>query len=133
VKLTGQENHITPPRIKENEAFNKKYSDLISVILDFYEDMVSQGVPAEDARYILPSGFCTSMMVTMNARELLHFFSIRCCKKAQWEIRRLAYLMLRAVTKVAPVIFAHAGPACLAGECPQADARCFDRMSKLRK
>ena len=67
--------------------------------------MVEAGIPAEDARYILPNATETKIMVTMNARELLHFFELRCCERAQWEIRAMAVEMLRLVKAVAPVIF----------------------------
>ena len=63
------------------------------------------GIPAEDARYILPNATETKIIVTMNARELLHFFELRCCERAQWEIRAMAIEMLRLVKPVAPVIF----------------------------
>jgi thymidylate synthase (FAD) len=133
VQFSGRDNYVIPGRIKENERIHQKYEEMMRAVLDFYEDMISEGIPGEDARYIIPSAICTSLVVSMNARELLHFFSLRCCKKAQWEIRRLAYLMLRCVSKVAPLIFASAGPACFTGECPQGDTKCFERMSRLRK
>ena len=56
--------------------------------------------------------------MTMNARELLHFFRVRCCNRAQWEIRAMATEMLREVKKVAPVIFKDAGPGCVNGQMP---------------
>ena len=60
-------------------------------------------VPVEDARYVLPNACTTNIMVTMNARELLHFFTLRCCNRAQWEIREVADMMLEEVLKVVPV------------------------------
>jgi thymidylate synthase (FAD) len=86
--------------------------------------MMAAGVPAEDARYILPNATGTKIMVTMNARELLHFFRLRCCERAQWEIRDLAVEMLRLVKGVAPIIFRDAGPGCLAGPCPEGTMSC---------
>jgi len=78
------------------------------------------GVPREDARYVLPNAVATRMVVTMNARELLHVFRLRCCQRAQWEIRAVAYLMLRECRKVAPLLFAKAGPPCqVDGTCPE--------------
>ncbi len=66
----------------------------------------------EDARYILPNAAATRLIVTMNARSLIHFFNLRCCNRAQWEIRELADEMLRLVKPIAPNLFANAGPSC---------------------
>ncbi|MGC2063138.1 MAG: FAD-dependent thymidylate synthase, partial [Thermodesulfovibrionales bacterium] len=62
--------------------------------------------------------------VTMNARELLHFFKQRCCNRAQWEIRAMAIEMLKLVKGIAPTIFAKAGPSCLKGACPEGEYTC---------
>lgn len=78
----------------------------------------------EDARFVLPNACETRMIVTMNARELLHFFSLRCCKRAQWEIRAVADEMLRLCKEVAPEIFAKAGPGCVRGHCPEGKMGC---------
>ena len=82
------------------------------------------GIPAEDARYLLPNGCTTNITITMNARELLHFFSLRCCNRAQWEIRELADRMLELCTEVSPVIFKDAGPPCMRGPCPEGKLSC---------
>lgn len=78
----------------------------------------------QDARYVLPNATQTRIMVTMNARELRHFFRLRLCRRAQWEIREAALEMLKRVKSVAPALFAGAGPACLAGPCPEGDRSC---------
>ncbi len=66
----------------------------------------------EDARFVLPNAAATRLVVTMNARELMHFFSLRCCNRAQWEIREMAWQMLALCKQAAPALFEHAG-ACL--------------------
>ena len=78
----------------------------------------------EDARFVLPGACETRMIVTMNARELLHFFALRCCSRAQWEIRALADQMLALVYREAPALFQKAGPPCLAGPCPEGKRSC---------
>ena len=91
------------------------------------------GVPAEDARYILPNAAETKIVVTMNIRELLHFFSLRCCNRAQWEIRDLAWKMLELVRPTAPFIFADAGPGCVRGACPEGKMTCgtpYERVTR---
>lgn len=78
----------------------------------------------EDARYVLPNACETKLMVTMNARSLYNFFRLRCCNRAQWEIRELAWQMLRLCREAAPVLFEKAGPACLFGPCPEGKMSC---------
>ena len=78
----------------------------------------------EDARYVLPNACETKMVVTMNARSLLHFFELRCCNRAQAEIRELADEMLRLVREICPHIFAKAGAPCTHGPCPEGKMSC---------
>ena len=78
----------------------------------------------EDARFVLPNAADTQMIMTMNARELLHFFRHRCCCRAQWEIRAVAKDMLRLVLEVAPTLFLAAGPSCVCGPCPEGKMTC---------
>ncbi len=78
----------------------------------------------EDARFVLPNACETKMVVTMNVRSLNNFFSLRCCNRAQWEIRELAKEMLKLVYPVAPTLFRYAGPGCLRGGCPEGRMSC---------
>lgn len=78
----------------------------------------------EDARFVLPNACETKIMVTMNARSLQHFFRLRCCNRAQWEIRAVADEMLRICLKVAPDLFKKAGPPCASGPCPEGKMTC---------
>jgi thymidylate synthase (FAD) len=86
----------------------------------------------EDARYVLPNACETKIMVTMNARTLLHFFNLRCCNRAQWEIRQMAEKMLEQVKEVAPILFKNAGPRCLNGHCPEGNMTCGE-IGDVRK
>ena len=91
----------------------------------------------EDARFVLPNACETKMVVTMNARSLNHFFNLRCCNRAQWEIRRLAEEMFKLVYAVAPNLFAGAGPSCVAeGKCPEGNmscGKCKEMQEQYRK
>ena len=96
------------------------YIELMDEISKLYAEMVKAGIPEEDARYILPNACKTNIVVTMNARELRHFFSLRCCERAQWEIKQLAEMMLALVKEVAPTLFEDAGSRCKQmGYCPE--------------
>jgi len=97
---------------------------LISDIHNLYKELLASGIEAEDARYILPNASETKIIVTMDGRELLHFFTVRCCNRAQWEIRELATKMLKLVKKVAPLVFEKAGPNCLRGSCQEGKFKC---------
>lgn len=86
----------------------------------------------EDARFVLPNACETKMVVTMNARSLRNFFKLRCCNRAQWEIRALAEEMFRLVYPVAPAIFDGAGPSCVAcGRCTEGKMTC-GRMKEVQ-
>ncbi|HTP63864.1 MAG TPA: FAD-dependent thymidylate synthase [Geobacteraceae bacterium] len=123
---------VTPPSIAAHPEVLARFEAQLNELHRTYSDMVALGIPAEDARYILPNATETKIMVTMNARELLHFFSLRCCERAQWEIRAMALEMLGLVKKVAPIIFRDAGPGCLAGACPEGTLSC-GRTKEVRE
>lgn len=78
----------------------------------------------EDARFVLPNACDTRIIMTMNARSLMNFFKLRCCRRAQWEIRGLAFKMLGLVRSVSPILFANAGPSCLHGKCTEGIYSC---------
>lgn len=129
-KGEGVFGYIIPPQI---EALGTEYVEIfknqmsqIQKWYDFWVDKLGNSGEStnEDARFVLPNAAETKMLVTMNARELLHFFSLRSCNRAQWEIRALATEMLRLVKAVAPVIFKDAGPDCLKGPCPEGKMSC---------
>ena len=117
--------YVIPPSIGKNKRTKKAYEETMGVIWDHYNKLLELKIPAEDARYVLPNGTCTNIMVTMNARSLLNFFELRCCLHAQWEIRLLANKMLQEVKKVAPIIFKNAGPSCKTKRvCPEKKKNC---------
>lgn len=98
--------------------------------------MVEIGIAPEDARYIFPNAVETKIVFTMNARSLFNFFEQRCCMKAQWEIRQLAYEMLAAVRKVAPLIFKYAGAPCQLGRnpyCREEDQTCPMHQAMVKR
>ena len=80
---------------------------------------------------MLPNACETRILMTMNVRELRHFFSLRMCSRAQWEIREMATRMHRLCLEAAPALFADAGPACLRGKCPEGEKSC-GKMKEIR-
>lgn len=116
---------VIPDSIAKEEGLKEKYLSIIDGLQANYNELLALGIAPEDARYILPNAASTNLVVTMNARSLLHFFELRCCTRAQWEIRKMANLMLKEVQKVAPHLFANAGPSCVSmGLCFEGDMCC---------
>lgn len=130
-------NYIIPPAISAlGKDAENKYEQQMQTMLDWYRDWQQAlggagEVSNEDARFVLPNACETKMIVTMNARELLHFFQLRCCNRAQWEIRNIAWDMLKEVTAVAPNVFSSAGPGCVSGACPEGKKSCL-KMLEVR-
>lgn len=116
--------YIIPPSLRSNPKYLLLYKDLIEAEYNLYNQMIDSGISKEDARYILPNATETKITVTMNARELRHFFRYRSCQRAQWEIRALAILMLYKVCLASPALFEKSGPACVAGPCPEGQMSC---------
>ena len=123
---------VVPPSVgKINEA-SKEFERTLIEIAASYKRLLELGVPLEDARYLLPNAAKTNIVITMNARELRHFFNTRCCQRAQWEIREMATEMLRQVKKIAPTIFKLAGPKCIElDHCPEGALTC-GRLKEIR-
>ena len=124
VKFKEEPDSIKPATIAANPEASELFDNAVKVVWDAYDQLVQAGIPAEDARYLLPNACETKIVVTMNIRELLHFFDLRCCNRAQWEIRELAWKMLELVRPTAPFIFKAAGPGCVRGACPEGKMTC---------
>jgi len=115
---------VVPPSIGKDAARKKRFVTAVARSYKLYSALVAEGVAAEDARYLLPNAACTKIIVTMNARELLHFFTLRCCERAQWEIRDMATEMLKVAKAEAPFIFRDSGPSCVRGKCREGEMTC---------
>lgn len=107
------EKYVTPPSIGRNAEAKKVFDEALEKISEAYQKLLNMAIPKEDARFILPNAAKTNIIVTMNARELRHFFNLRCCARAQWEIREVATEMLKQAKKVAPALFENSGPSCV--------------------
>lgn len=144
----NQFEYVIPESIKNNPTALQTYEYLMNAIqLDYetiraalIEDFVNEGMDPkaaekkanEDARYVLPNACETKIIVTMNIRSLFNFFKHRCCNRAQWEIRAMAMEMYKICMEVAPSLFRHAGPDCVAkGQCSEGRMTCGEAM-KMR-
>jgi len=139
VSEEGGFDYVVPMTIKGDRELERYFKDIMSKTQKAYNHIVQKlnekGIKGEaanqDARFVLPNASETKIMVTMNARELLHFFGQRCCNRAQWEIRAMAIAMLKLVREIAPTIFSKAGPSCLKGACPEGEYSC-GKISEVR-
>ena len=147
--------YVTPDAVKQDPEALAAYEAAMQAAADSYEkisdilkekyaaEFIAKGmsektarskaekIAIEDARFVLPNACETKMVVTMNARSLYNFFAHRCCTRAQWEIREVADQMLALVKEVSPILFAHAGPPCVKGPCPEGKMSC-GRMEEMR-
>lgn len=154
VKLDHFE-YIIPPAIENNpkakevfiqamEEDQRAYDEIASLLMaEYLTQYLAEGISEkkahsmaekksiEDARYVFPNACETKIVVTMNLRTLRHFFSLRCCQRAQWEIRQCATEMLREVKKVYPALFKNVGPGCVTGPCPEGNMTC-GRAEEIR-
>jgi thymidylate synthase (FAD) len=135
-----QFDYVIPPSVKQDPALVKEFEKCMAEAQENYTKVLKRldelGYKGEsgqqDARYLLPNAAETKIVVTMNARELLHFFRVRTCNRAQWEIRDMAERMLALVKTAAPTIFAKSGPGCLYTACPEGKMTC-GKIEEVRK
>jgi len=134
VDLTKTEAYfIKPESIAKNQETSKLFDDIIVKCREAYNLLRKKEIPPEDARFVLPIATQTKIAITMNARELRHFFALRCCLRSQWEIRELANRMLNICKSVAPSLFEKAGPSCVRlGYCPEGEYTC-GRLKEILK
>jgi thymidylate synthase (FAD) len=116
--------YVTPPTVSGSRSLRREYGRHMAACSRLYGKMLRAGVPPEDARFVLPNATETKILITMNARELRHFFALRTCRRAQWEIREMAMRMLSVAKGEAPLLFEDAGPGCVRGRCPEGKMTC---------
>jgi thymidylate synthase (FAD) len=133
VSYTDEPAFIVPPDVVADPQAASAFLDSCGAAFLAYRQLLDSGVAPEDARYLLPNAMETKIVVTMNIRELLHFFELRCCKRAQWEIRELALAMLELVEPTAPYILMDAGASCRRGPCREGKMTCGEPYERAPK
>lgn len=133
VKYTDGLSVIKPESVTGDPETERVFDEAIDAALSAYAKLLDAGVPAEDARYLLPNAAETKIVITMNVRELLHFFGLRCCNRAQWEIRAMADEMLALAKPTAPYIFMDAGAPCIRGNCPEGKMTCGNPYPRVKR
>jgi len=132
VRFGSEDSFVIPPNIAASPEARAVFLEAMDHARQAYDRLVEIGLSEgrkgesvyEDARFVLPNAAETKIVVTMNARELRHFFALRCCRRAQWEINRLAWTMRYLVLQVAPLLFENTGPGCMMHGCPEGKLSC---------
>jgi thymidylate synthase (FAD) len=133
VSFAEEPEFVVPPAVAADPQAAGLFETATRDAFAAYRRLIEAGVAAEDARYLLPNATETKIAVTMNIRELLHFFELRCCKRAQWEIREVACRMLELAEPTAPYIFMDAGASCRRGPCREGKMTCGEPYPRAPK
>ena len=129
----GDFDYVIPPSIAADPEAAEVFKKCMDMLDTYYSYFTSAGIPNEDARFVLPNACDTRIIFTMNARSLHNFFRLRCCNRAQWEIRTLADEMLKLCREVSPALFRHAGPSCaVTGKCSEGAMCCGEPREELK-
>lgn len=112
VKEKGEFDYIVPKAIEKNPELNKKFEDFIASTSALYQEFIEAGILAEDARSILPNAAASSLVASLNLRELIHLSNLRLCTRAQAEIRALVKAMVDEVVKKEPWLKPYLVPKC---------------------
>jgi thymidylate synthase (FAD) len=132
VRFGAEGGFVVPPSIASSPEARTVFLEAMENARRAYDRLVELGLAEgrksesvyEDARFVLPNASETKIVVTMNARELRHLFALRCCRRAQWEINRLAWTMRYLASSVAPLLFEDTGPGCMTDGCPEGKMSC---------
>lgn len=112
VKEKGQFDYIVPPTIEKDPELKAKFEKFMEEIANVYQEFTEAGIPAEDARFVLPNAAASSMVVSMNLREMIHVANLRLCTRAQYEIRTLVKMMCDELIKEEPWLKTYLVPKC---------------------
>lgn len=125
-KINDGENYcVIPDTILVNSDALCVFLDAIEEAKFAYDKMIMDGIPEEDARYVLPGATKTALIASFNGRSLIHFLRLRCCERALPETKKVAIEMLKQVREVCPTIFGDVGPGCyMDGKCPEGKMCC---------
>lgn len=124
---------VKPATVAADPELERIFDEAIDAAVEGYKKLLDAGVPAEDARYLLPNAAESKIVITMNVRELMHFFSLRGCNRAQWEIRDMAHRMIELARPTAPYIFMDAGAPCVRGACPEGKMCCGNPYPRIQR
>lgn len=112
VKEKGEFDFVVPPAIEANKELYKKFEEHMQKTAELYAQFIENGIKGEDARSILPNATTSSMVTSLNLRELIHLANLRLCTRAQLEIRMVVKKMCALVEEKEPWLASHLVPKC---------------------
>ncbi len=112
VKFNRDKLAFVMPQSWRQAGLEEEFAQLLSKTSELYDKALKGGIPAEDARFVLPNAAPTNFHVMVNFAELLHICDLRLCVRAQWEIRRMVALMRAEVKRVLPELAVYLQPKC---------------------
>ncbi len=112
VKFKRDKLAFVMPESWRRAGLEDEFGEMLSKISDLYARALQAGIPAEDARFVLPNAAPTNFHVMVNFAEMLHICDLRLCVRAQWEIRKMVALMRLEIKKVLPEIAIFLQPKC---------------------
>ncbi len=112
VKFKDASFPYTVPQSVQRAGMAAKMDETFTQLGKLYQELLDAGVPAEDARFILPNATSTNFKVVVNLLELLHICDLRLCTRAQWEFRKVASLMRSEVNRSFPELGRYLQPKC---------------------
>ena len=125
IHASDRESYIIPDTVKADEKMLAIYKSAFEKNVQIYNKFKALNVCDSTLTYLLLAGNTLDIVLTMNARELLLFFKLRTCTRAQWEIQIYANEMLDTLRKLSPMVFKHFGPSCYTtGKCPEGRLSC---------
>lgn len=123
---------IVPPSVAEHDFTMQRFKESQQRAFEDYRYLVEHGIEPEDARYVLTHAGVSNIVMSMNARQWRHVLSLRCCNRAQWEIRRLMWIIRDQLIEKAPLLFADSGPGCVRGACPEGSMSCGNPYPRIK-
>jgi thymidylate synthase (FAD) len=97
---------VVPPSVAAHPEAAREFAHVAEEARRAYARLTGLGVPKEDARYLLPGGLVSEIVLSANFREWRHVFEVRCHPRAHWEIRRACLAMLAILKREVPIVFA---------------------------
>lgn len=130
IPIWNLDNYVVPATIKVSHE--KMYQDVFKKNKEVYEEFKSYNIAPEDLIYFYLGGHMCNVVTTTNARNMKWISRMRCCNKAQWQIRNIAKEMVKQVRKVAPLIGKGLGASCVAEGVCNEGRECCGLIDKLK-
>ena len=128
----GNFDYVIPKSIEVTESLKSDFEATMKYLGTMYDKFIKAGVPAEDARAVLPNACCTNIVMTVNLRQLGHMCNERLCSTAQLPIRNLFKEITKQTVEVLPFMKNFLVPKCeMLGYCNEPRRTCGRK--KLRE